>query len=89
MGRLRPLVVAFWRWFTGPASVVAVLAVALYLLSVTAGPPLLALWLIVRALIGNNETAVGSLALLGVQVIALALAWYLARRFLPPFRWRA
>lgn len=86
---LRPWVVSLWRWFTGPASAFALLLVGLYLLTVSAGPPLVALWLIGRALTGVSTASIQSLVLLGAQVAVLAVGWYLARRYLPPFRWRA
>jgi len=89
MGRLRPLAVHVWRWITGPASVVGILAVVLYLIGFTAGPPLLALWLIGRALLVSGAANGGAYALLGLQLAALALGWFLIQRFLPPFRWRA
>jgi hypothetical protein len=89
MGRLRPLAVSFWRWFTGPASVAAILLVALYLIGLTAGPPLMALWLIGRAMLASTPAAGEAYARLGAQLAALGLVWYFARRFLPPFRWRA
>jgi hypothetical protein len=85
--RLRPLAVSFWRWSTGPASIVAMLAVALYLLSVTAGPPLLALWLIGHAVL-KSTSASGAYPLLAMQLVALAVGSHLVRRLLPPFRWR-
>jgi hypothetical protein len=65
------------------------IVVGLYLLSVTAGLPLLALWLIGRAVLGDNSADAGVTARLVIQLVLLGLVWFLARRFLPPFRWRA
>ena len=89
--RLRRVAVQVWRFFTGPASVVVLLAVAAYLLLISWGLPLFALWLLGRALFGlvlhHLAPHQGWLGL-GGELAALVIAWLAARRWLPPFRWR-
>jgi hypothetical protein len=71
--------------------VVILLLIGLLVFLLAYGPPLLALWLVGRAVAAtarHQEWRAGDYGILLVELLALWAAWYLVRRHLPPFRWR-
>jgi hypothetical protein len=70
--------------------VAALGVVLLYLLLVSAGPPLAAIWVLWQEVVRPDAgvASVWEYARVGAKIAALAAVWYAAGRFLPPFRWR-